>query len=241
MREDMFELIIERPRGGGWKRRAGRPPRDLADAPRFESSSRRRGGTKWLNENLAPLVRFLRRRVGCPWNEVHREMAAQLSLDSAVQKHVLDHVWHMIELHPILVDGRPHHPRAMRGRLQPIEDHGWRRSFYVCPATGRLLLAPRYDPPRPAPSRDRVRLDDTHQALRLDGIWYRVQLAAVPAVRTRLRDVVLKRFLDEPGMTGSGGALARLYGRGDRYAVAKQQMSWRAIAALSHPSPIRRR
>ncbi len=56
MREDMFELIIERPRGGaGWPRRRGRPPRNLEDAPRFESSSRNRGGTKWLNENLAPL------------------------------------------------------------------------------------------------------------------------------------------------------------------------------------------
>src|SRR5260370_32905789 len=133
MREDMFELIIERPRGGGNRpRRPGRPPRDRDDAPRFESSSRHRGGTKWLNENLAPLVRFLRRRVGRPWNDVHSEMTAQLSLTSAVQKHVLDHVRQMVELHVVLVDGKPHRATVPGYGREAIE-HG---QLYVCPRTG---------------------------------------------------------------------------------------------------------
>src|SRR5690349_16870367 len=113
MREDMFELIIELPHGSGNSpRRPGRPPRERDDAPPFESSSRHRGGTKWLNENLAPLVRFLRRRVGRAWNDVHSEMSAHLSLTSAVQKHVLDHVREMVELHVVLVDGKPHRAPA---------------------------------------------------------------------------------------------------------------------------------
>jgi hypothetical protein len=234
MREDMFELIIERPRGGNWPRKPGRRPRDLDDAPRFESSSRNRGGTKWLNENLAPLVRFLRRRVGRPWNEVHAEIAKQLSLDSAVQKHVLDHVWQMIDLHPQVVDGKLCYSPPWYGGPRPIAEGSWQRDFYVCPQTGRLMLAP--PPrrrPRPEPSPDRLRLDDTDQAFRIDGIWYRVRFAPVPARRVCLRDVILKRFLNESGMTGPNGALAREYGRDDRYAVSKQQMSSREIAALS--------
>jgi hypothetical protein len=231
MREDMFELIIERPRGGNGPRRPGRPPRDLEDAPRFESSSRNRGGTKWLNENLAPLVRFLRSRVGRPWDEVHSEMAAQLSLKSAVQKHVLDHVWQMIELHAVLIDGRPYHPLGdHRGRPRPIQGYA-ERSFYVCPESRRLLLAPRwYRRPPPEPSPDRVRLDDTQVALRRDGIWYRVRLAPIPAARAYVRDAVLKRYLNERDIDT---ALYELYGRLNRYAVTKQQMSTNEIAKLA--------
>lgn len=235
MREDMFELIIERPRGGNWPRRPGRAPRELDDAPRFESSSRNRGGTKHLNENLAPLVRFLRRRVGRPWNDVHREMAAQLSLGSAVQKHVLDHVRQLVELHVVLVDDRPYHATASRGRRDPIEGGRWSGRFYVCPRRGRLLEAPRRTPVKLAPSRDRIRLDDEHLALRLDGLWYRVRFARVPAQLRGARDVVLKRGLDEGGMTGPSGALARSHGRDGWYAVAKQQLSRREIAALPRP------
>jgi hypothetical protein len=153
-------------------------------------------------------------------------MAAQLSLKSAVQKHVLDHVWQMIDLHVVLVDGKPHDAKT----LQPLTDGGWRRSFYVCPASGRLLMAPRHGRPLPEPARDRRRLDDTHEAWRIDGIWYRVRFAPVPAARAQLRDVILKRYLNESGIER---ALTRLYGHSRSFAVAKQQMSWREIANLA--------
>jgi hypothetical protein len=235
MREDMFEVIIERPRGGNWPRKPGRPPRELDDAPRFESTSRRRGGTKWLNENLAPLIRFLQRRVGRPWNEVHKEMSARLSLRSAVQKHVLDHVRQMVERDVVIINGRPYHARGWGGRRAAIADRGWRASFYVCPLTGRLLAAPPYVNQLPEPARERLRLDDEHEAWRLDGIWYRVRFAPVssPPACYWQRDVLLKRGLVEGGMRGHGGALERHYGRHDRFAVSKQQLSRREVAALA--------
>jgi hypothetical protein len=144
MRKDMFEIIIERPRvKGGW-RKPGRPPRDPESLPRCEPMGRR--GDKQLNENLAPLVRFLTRRLGQPWDEVHSEIAATLSLRSAVQKHVLDHVRQMVLLHPLMLDGRPFYPAASSGRYQPLEGR-WR--FYVCPRTGRLNAAPPRPPRKP--------------------------------------------------------------------------------------------
>jgi hypothetical protein len=239
MREDMFEVIIERPRGGNWPRKPGRPPRELDDAPRFESTSRKRGGTKWLNENLAPLVRFLCRRVGRPWNDVHREMAAQLSLGSAVQKHVLDHVRQMVEVHAVLIDGKPHHPDAYRGG--PIEAGHRGHGFYVCPLTGTLQEAPRRArqrrKPAPQPLRVRLPFDGEYEAWRIDGIWYQVRLAPVPAEAGSLRgvrDMLLNRGLDENGMLGHGGALVRHYGR-HRFAASKVQLSWRDIRDLKLP------
>jgi hypothetical protein len=229
MREDMFEVIIERPRGGGnWPRRPGRPPRELEDWPRMQSMSRGRGGSKYLNENLAPLLRFLESRVGRPWNDVHAEMAAHLSMNSAVQKHVLDHVHHMVELHVVIIDGQPH--RSDR----------WRPIFsvlYVCPSTGLLLRAPRRPerPERPEPARERkyVVLDQANEAWRIEGIWYRIRFARVPEERARLRDALLHRGLDENGVVGRMGALQQAYGRCDRYAVEKRQMSRREIEALA--------
>jgi hypothetical protein len=73
MRWDMFKIIVERPRRyglGGWTR--GRPPRNVQDAPCYEGMRRRYSDyeRKELNENLAPLRRYLVRQVGRPWNKI---------------------------------------------------------------------------------------------------------------------------------------------------------------------------
>jgi hypothetical protein len=221
----MYEILIERPRGGAgwgrdwprfdWRRAADYAAREQAEKPEDESPAAAQpqpemdadpqrgsgvpvdaradralaqalrhgadGGptklrmgprmrSKWLNENLAPLRRFLRRRVGQPWNTVHAEICAHIQCDSAVQKHVLDHLRHYVELHPVFIDGVPHHAQARRfGRADghgypPLSDYG--RSFYVCPQTGTLqhvrrqprrvrsdVAMPTGAAPPPAPSR----------------------------------------------------------------------------------------
>ncbi|MBL9003767.1 MAG: hypothetical protein JNJ46_05940 [Myxococcales bacterium] len=214
MRADMYEVLIERPRGGagwgrGWPRFDWRQAADYAarenaaqrrehlglaaaagtavhdadagavaaaamadSAPRLASCAQRddqvlacaarrwadggptklrmgpRQRSKWLSENLAPLRRFLRRRVGQPWNAVHAEICAHIKLDSAVQKHVLDHLWHYVERNPVFIDNWPHHAEARRwGRINehgysPLSDYG--RGFYVCPQTGTLQHVRRF-------------------------------------------------------------------------------------------------
>jgi hypothetical protein len=142
VRKDMFEVIIERPRWGhqGMKRkgrRGERTARAFDRAPKMLGMGRE-GRTKSLNENLAPLLRFLQTNVGRPWHGVRSEMSAVLSMSSTVQKHVMDHVKDFVEEHPVMIDGVAHHPRASGGRYHPL--HRWRRwsQFYVCPETGLL-------------------------------------------------------------------------------------------------------
>ena len=140
MRSDMFEVIIERPRyGSSWKRKQGRlgEPLRAQEGPTWEPVSRGRG-SKSLNENLAPLRRFLRSRVGRRWDEVRSEISAILNVRSAVQQHVIGHVKEMVEENAIVVDGVPHHAPHLGYRgLAPIVAYR-QRGFYVCPETGAV-------------------------------------------------------------------------------------------------------
>lgn len=243
MRSDMFEVIIERPRvGASWPDRTKGRRAELATDPelslRGEPMSMGRG-SKHLNENLAPLRRFLERNVGRPWDKVRAEICAHLTLRSAVQKHVLDHVKEMVEVNPVIIDGHPHHPEAngpRRDRYWPIRSYrGW--DFYVCPKTGRLRLPPP-GPARkkkPEPSLDVRPLGEMREARRINGVWFEVTLANVPDTGPACRsafDVVLKAALNEPRLHGWSGALRETYGRMDRYAAAKRQLSKREIRAL---------
>jgi hypothetical protein len=150
VRSDMFEVIIERPRyGSSWATKKGRRGERTArafDRAPIKMGMGRSGGTKQLNENLAPLVRFLRKSVGRPWNKVRSEMCEVLSMSSTVQKHVMDHVRDFVEQNPRMIDGVPHAPIAFggaKGTYRPLSQFGRWRSFYVCPKTGLLCWAAR--------------------------------------------------------------------------------------------------
>jgi hypothetical protein len=67
-------------------------------------------------------------------------MGAALSLSSAVQKHVLDHVRDYVEENPRMIDGWPHRPAASGGVYWPLGQ--WHRALYVCPETGLLRETP---------------------------------------------------------------------------------------------------
>jgi hypothetical protein len=120
MRADMFKVIVERPPRASQRRSAeaaARRPHQGVQQPRPR--------TKSLNENLAPLARFLRRNVGRPWSDVYSEICAGLNVRSAVQKHVRDHLKDLVRLH-----------------AQDLQ-RGKRDILYVCPRTGilRVLIA----------------------------------------------------------------------------------------------------
>jgi hypothetical protein len=104
-------------------------------------------GRKVLNENLAPLRRFLQQRVGRSWDAVRSEICAVIAPRSAVQKHVLDHVAEMVEQNVVMIDGRPHLAAAWGSRRDqrlPVGRHRF-YAFYVCPMT-RTLRA--FRPPK---------------------------------------------------------------------------------------------
>jgi len=138
MREDMYELLLERPRGGRRIRHVRRrlsPLRmDEAEAaPKRVSIGRGIDKTKWLSENLAPLRRYLESRLGEPWDQVYSEIRRHLRFDCAVQLHVLQHLFEYVELYVDIIDGVP----CSRPNGRVLGTH--RYDFYVCPETGALL------------------------------------------------------------------------------------------------------
>jgi hypothetical protein len=240
MRWDMYEVIIERPRcggrGWGFKGRERERMRDLADpenARTFESTSRHRGGNKHLNENLAPLYRFLRSRVGRPWDEVHSEICATLRLTSAVQKHVLDHLRDMV--HTIVVRDGERLVEHGRWGVQDVARYYRRGLFYVCPDTGTLKELP----PRPAERanepREVVKIGPHAEFRKIAGIWYRVTLSAVPTDTQEFQaayDIVFGKRLCDPDFTLWERQKAYGY-RGARYASAKRQLNKQELKRLA--------
>jgi hypothetical protein len=57
------------------------------------------GRGKSLNENLAPLRRFLHSQLGELWDRVFSEICANITVTNTVQKHVRDHVSEMVCVH----------------------------------------------------------------------------------------------------------------------------------------------
>lgn len=97
-------------------------------------------GSKMLGENLAPLRRFLERRVGRAWNDVRSEIAARLDGGNAVQRHVLVHLVELVEEHVMHVKGHPHdaHGRPLwrtRWRRFHVDGHGVLRQNPLPPKT----------------------------------------------------------------------------------------------------------
>jgi hypothetical protein len=136
MREDMAQVIVERPRIKPYNNRKGRR-RALDNLPKHEGMRRghaERGDTKRLNENLAPLRRYLEGQVGRPWDKVYAEIAAHLRVDSTVQQHVRGHLRDFVAVTPRrnLSSWRP----SVRGGL-------WWQRLYVDPVTGLLCRTDR--------------------------------------------------------------------------------------------------
>lgn len=235
MRPDMAKILVERPRKGA--RRRSRLYRNILREhgdealPNHEGMARSHSfsaQTKWLNENLAPLVRFLRSRVGRLWNDVHSEIMEHVSFDNAVQQHIMQHLWDYVERHVNIIDGKPV-PRIRRGYSG---DDELRSMFFVDPRDGILRVSPRgfrrrwgarLEPRKPC----FLAIDSCRQIHRIGGIWYEVTIAPVPRDPSEAFDIVHHARVCEL----SGSLMDACYG-GWMYAVKKCQLNKRQIARL---------
>lgn len=252
MRRDMPKVLVERPRGGAGKLKKRRPVRDGDCEPTrigLARDARERGGRKWLDENLAPLRRYLEAQVGRPWNKVWAELCEHLKVSNAVQQHVRDHV----------PDYVAHRTSWVDGELWVNERFGFRplrRSrvrLYVDPGSGLLRRNP-HRAARGAAWRQRAAAERAALAARMrvlgplrqlhllrDGAWWEVTLAPLPAavevgpaepgcrrrqVPPQPIDVVLRA-----GLSALDPAV--LYGRSDVHAVAVRQLSKKQIRAFA--------
>jgi hypothetical protein len=180
MRADMSRVIVERPRRGGFNRRGRAIPFD--DLPQHEGMRRRHsigGNWKELNENLAPLRRYLERQVGRPWGKVYSEIAAHLRADNTVQQHVREHLRDFVAVTPrrhaglyaYRVSGLWHQP------LYVDEKDGILKRTDRLPEEKARRRARRNPPPRPI---DRVALAADRELRRINGFWYELRLAPMP-------------------------------------------------------------
>jgi hypothetical protein len=236
MRADMFKVIVERPRK--WKggdRAADRRRRDVEGPPQLGM----RAGYDYraLNENLNPLRRYLRAQVGRPWNRVYSEIAGNIDRRSTVQQHVYQHLEDFVAIQA----------EWKNGQLFDLTSATWARSsqpirqeMYVDPRTGILRVNKDYrawrrisresaaDEQAKIDARRRT-LDELTQLHLLDGEWYEVQLARLPARANsdaRCFDVVMKKAIPRDEWIYSQER-DRLYGSLDVYAISKRQLSRR--------------
>lgn len=182
MRDDMARVIVERPRIPAFKARKGRD-RPFDDMPAHEGMRRGhalRGDCKELNENLTPLRRFLESQVGRPWDKVYSEITTHLRVDSAVQQHVRDHLRDFVAIKA---------RRVVQGWRSTGRGTLWWQRLYVDPVTGLLCRTDRlpeekarrrrmeHKAPKPV---DRIPIAEDRELRLIGGIWYQVQLAALP-------------------------------------------------------------
>jgi hypothetical protein len=149
MRADMFKVIVERPRWGASHATSPKLKRTRDFTIKHIGHKRHACEstpyTKSLNENLAPLVRFLRRRRGQPWDDVFSEICQSLDTGSTVKMHVRSHIEDFV-LTRISIGRKGewlHEGQVLGARSSGVR----RRAFFVDPLDGILkdhaLLAER--------------------------------------------------------------------------------------------------
>ena len=235
MREDMSKLLVERPRRRGSKKRNRRHPLNAPLSRDGEDVSKLSMKKSWishkeLNENLAPLDRYLRSQVGRLWDDVYSDICQHLNRNSAVQYHVFQHLAHMVDLDLNLVDGKVRSPTGYGP--SPGE-------LYVHPTTGRLCCQDRKPSVRRSNKNSDVHKCPSNplvQYHRIEGVWYEIALVPFEYVEKKsatptLYDVLTKkRFYPIKGDWGCYEVVRR-YG-GLYRSVRKTQMNSQEIRRI---------
>jgi len=228
MREDMFKIIVERPRRGkGWATRSRRRLNRDGDLPTKIGVNRHVAVTqvrlKSLSENLAPLKRYLAKQVGRPWDTVRSEITATLKRRDPVQQHVLLHVDGFVA-RDLFVDAKGELATTSRGFVRTVP---WHEPYYVDPTDGLLkdsetLWKKRgYASRRLRRNKKRVdpnvrSLDNAREHRRINGIWYEIGYQPAPDPYALVYDIVSRTLVRA----------------GERVAISKRQLSKAELRAF---------
>lgn len=137
----MTRLLVHRGKcGKSW---ATRPPRrkNCRDYDNMPKHSGMKQGymQKSFDEYLAPLKRFLQRRVGRPWDDVYSEIRQYLRAKTAVHLHVLQHLDDMVVLRAWMEDGLLY---GINSTGRPVRVHWSRWCAYYVDGKGVLQEIP---------------------------------------------------------------------------------------------------
>lgn len=249
MRDDMARLLVLTPRSRAYGAERYKMHRRNAKQEDLEAGYSKRGmrreyiNRKYFSEYFAPLMGFLEKHVGCPWNDIYSELSQALKGGGTIIQHVKGHLFNdFVAVDVLWRDGEPYRTTYYR----PLH----RNEFYV---DGEGLL--RRGPPRPkrAPEsvvKQGVRVDADSAYHLIGGLWYRVWEAALPkpvAESEPLFDVALQRFLrpvpdhgfvrhgryrwlaDGDERWASKDLLVQAHGRYGVYGVRRMQIDSRTI------------
>jgi hypothetical protein len=246
MRADMAKVIVERPRkkGRAWHKPKGnqrRLARYGEDGPPAHEGIKAcwMSRTKYLNEHLGPLRRYLNSQVGRPWNKVFSEICAHIDRSSAVQDHVRDHVEQYVTRHVLLIDGVLCSGEGGWNYGKPLDRLGY-RPWFVCPRTGllrrvKLISRKRKEEAKKESPPAYIAISDTLQCRFFDNGWHLVTLKSLPGPHLygfcRAVDVLLKR----PVMQITSEEARRSYGAAV-YATASRRLSRRELRQYPIPS-----
>ncbi len=232
MRSDMDKLLVTRPRWGSrcpmrGARRRRRERVDPESAPRHEPMSLGRGH-KTRSEYFAPLLRFLRSRVGQRWDRVYSEIRRCIRNDSTVKAHVYVHLDQFVLRDVFLEDGK-RWVIAYGEKRELSKIRSWRETFYVCPSSGRLHEL-RFQARR---GRCELRPDariggPDLQLHRIDGLWFEIRLAEVPS-GAEAQKRAFDRVLRAPVSRLDGERLYMTYGDWRRFGATRRALSRREI------------
>jgi len=208
MRKDMSKVLVEDGRlnsGVGAKQLKRQHRRKLnrnvdEHSPKRESlSGHRHFGheCKTLNENLKPLVRFLASRAGQPWDEVYSEIRERINVKSAVQLHIMQHLWGFVDRDikisdqgvPVRPSGRVQRKTAA-GEVQHTVNgkEGWYEAtggrsnwprFYV-DDDGVLVRLPTWEGYRSSEGEKDRHREDGRLFRKDEGIWYEMVVVPLP-------------------------------------------------------------
>ncbi|MFN0314094.1 MAG: hypothetical protein ACKVQA_03525 [Burkholderiales bacterium] len=136
MRNDMYKVIVERPRWGNRMRtREGRLHRASEDVASKIGIKQGYVSRKSLNENLSPLKRWLESQANRPWDKVYAELCANIDRRNTVQEHIFAHIDQFVETQTRLFGGKVHVMRGWGAKWEPVEESSAR--LYVHPVTLR--------------------------------------------------------------------------------------------------------
>jgi hypothetical protein len=214
-------IVIERPRGGmrislkklnGYKKNLAKITEEASTdgllSPYLIKPVKIVHKTKHFSDCLGPLRRWLRSKVGQPWDIVYNQLCQRIETRTVSGKHILSHVWDFVERYVELIDGFPYARNTSHySQRKPIGS--WRDELYVHPETGILSLAKKLPNKAVEKPRDRVIIDEYHEYRQLNDVWF------------------LVTFQDHPPEVVVKGIEPLYFNRG--YAVSKRQCNKKEI------------
>lgn len=198
MREDMFKVIVERPRWGSRHATKTKLRYDKCEG-RSRVTGRRlaseTGYRKSLNENLAPLKRYLHKQIGRRWDDVFSEICKHLDTGSTVKMHVREHLDDFVDWHVrIKPDGELWTSQGWGGETKLIDswvelyvdpdDGRIKETRALCKKHGVLFARNRWRQARRSQSNTKNVIQKAGHLqwfVRLHGVWYRIQLSKKPS------------------------------------------------------------